>query len=691
MLKFHIQEVYIPFDLTITKDSLKLVIITNNLEYKMICSEYQETNIQFQSNSNFELILFMDEEIISNELQNFSFLEATALNERYDDWIKFKLLKEKIRKFCKDQKKLQDLCIKLRISGVKIEDNSKNYLSELYFTPKIIKSNQNVIEINTCDTTKTQKLFQDYFPCPYINVISNIEFFYKSIGWITQKVELNGIIDQKSIYRSNNGEILKVFGNSSIDLNKSINENEENSLSMIVLALIAKQEWANFMNEELNLIKEVSDLQISGSDTLKSAKWLIETEHIVELGKIDQEIKDIKEDIQKNVYILAETCEDNLKLEEKNKILHQELEKISEENNKISSIGTVNQIKNNKNWLKELEDSYLSREMLKQKINISKNEYLHFMDNISKDIDSDNTEIQELTEISMRLEQEIKEIEKENLELSYKSLKNISNTNANAHKTYKNTKKTINDTDLKGILQDYIKNTKNIKLDLHRNSILLVNKIEKSSKIYKQQSINAKKKIETTNKIIISSQSQLNTLQNENKQLMSQLKKHSIIKIPSISTSLADILIKEPQNISNIYWNLYNYSKERNYYKTKAESLLNEKILQQENKQKHDIDLKLNSVIIGDRIHYALLEFQNLHRDDFILNFIRKNYGIYEYDNKLIQLRLHNEKLVVKVGSGFLPIFEFILNKKKRSESLKKPLKMHSSKENYIKLRDKIK
>ena len=85
MLKFHIQEVYIPFDLTITKDSLKLVIITNNLEYKMICSEYQETNIQFQSNSNFELILFMDEEIISNELQNFSFLEATALNERYDD------------------------------------------------------------------------------------------------------------------------------------------------------------------------------------------------------------------------------------------------------------------------------------------------------------------------------------------------------------------------------------------------------------------------------------------------------------------------------------------------------------------------------------------------------------------------------------------------------------------------------
>jgi len=63
----------------------------------------------------------------------------------------------------------------------------------------------------------------------------------------------------------------------------------------------------------------------------------------------------------------------------------------------------------------------------------------------------------------------------------------------------------------------------------------------------------------------------------------------------------------------------------------------------------------------GDDIDIKLAEFINAHPDGTRLTrlFNRENYGVYTFGSKRITIKLEQEKLIVRVGGGYLVIHEF--------------------------------
>ena len=690
MIKIRISELYLPSDIHIKPCDLLLNIASKTTIHSLKCDIFEELRLEITEDRLFELSLLANNMTISQMQQDFEFLRAESFYEVHDDWISFKLPNASTPSLLSPINLPREKFIRIRISGCKfsekfpqsINSDESSLVDLIYSPPTTIEPALSGVH---SDVFMLENLLEIYSPCPYLNIISNIECQHKSIEWKHKLLKMNEWVNIQNFDRKQvDREIIKVYGNSSVDLNKSIGEEEINSLALAILGLTAREKWAEVERDEIEIIEKVSESMLSGLETLETDSKLINKEYRKEIDEVNEFLNDLDSKRESLIEPLEEMLRGNGKIERENKLLREEYLRILAENREIECVMNCDS-DYIRSLEKELGKEMSNREDIEREIGVLKNSYDELIDDHLESQGKLDRETQEIIKKSQDIEREIEELKKENRKINTKILRQTFIEDSGSVENSREVKDVQErNLEFQRAAHSHIKYAETVRLEANIESTSLINKIEKSTKIGTQKQIKLKKSIETANKLIVTQQIELKSIKKIRKVLDNQLSRCCYLENCNfIYNYLKDNLAMEGNYLSDSLFSLYEKSKAILKYQRIAYNLLEINKIQGEFNKTIACSLNPQYIPSHDRIDFALAEFVNLHKAELTSTFSRKSYGIYKYEEKTLKLLLHNKKLVVKSGSGYKSIGDFILLKKqKRASSQIRTSPLHSIMEN---------
>lgn len=628
MIKIAIIEVYIPARLCVKTEDLYVKIVFGQDQEYLLNQESGEIKIEGEDEQIYELYLLSGLEVIGHVFEDFRFLSVDFPNQVQDDWVVF-----------------QDSLIKVRFAGSKIG-----------FSPISSISSQ-----ETQDFIPQSPLLEFYSPCPHLNILSNIECRCKSLYWKLNFLQLNGIIPPEPDFTSLTPiTSFEIYGNSQIDLDKQISTLETRNLSLILLSLIAKEKWAKIEKKEIALLEKVSDCILSHIENLQNANKLINKSHRKELESIDSFLDELDFEQEKIAAVVEATISKNLKLEAENQELRRSYEESLKENIELDE-------ENDEDYVRslacELTESLKNTEKGKKDIENLKEEYEDYLKKCESKMEEVNQDVEKKNRKKIVIEKEIEELKRENKMIGQRKL-----YEARREEFNRNWEGYEENDGFADAAAEHVKKAENYRLEVNRDSVLLLNRLEKSSKVSRQKQQNLKKNIESIKKKLLSRQSQSATCKIQAK----LLKPLNCTSFSSLFSPLSSITADQLIYLSDSFFSLCKTHKNlQNFHKT-LQKLFEINNMHYEFTEYLACTMNPQYFSNVDYIDDSLSHYINMHKAEIPYKFIRKGFGLYNYANKSIQLLINNGKIVVKAGAGFLPISEFIKSLPRRSASLNK-------------------
>lgn len=632
MIELRISEIYIPIHLPYKKEKISVLIPCLSKDYKLYLDYSNLTRIS-EKFSN--IILLHDDQEISSSFENFDFLKTTYQYQELDDWVTFYIFDGSSDN--QGEKKL-----KIRFSG-------KIVVSEIRMlkinTKKLeLVSEKSEIHEDSSVSSRLEKLndfkvYEKDFNCEYIRQIYNIELCYKSIDCAIKRIQCYDGLDFYDAPRAPSYTLISIpcklyLGKEALYLHN------EKDLLFILESIKLTEKFVNLQIEEIELLKNISSKQDDRYDQMNSARRSLKNDFILNIEDIENLLNELDEQnfsIEQFYLNLGKENEEKLKKKIK---MEEELQVLKNENLKTKELMSKGIHEKSKKILREkseLEQAYL------QKLNSRR----HILAENKSKLSKINEEISKRLRECCELEKEINllDLEAENLKV----------------KTFQqklgqfefDSKPKVNINNKSELSLSTIQTKKD---DLKQESGILLQKISSTTKNLRVLGFNLQKSLDTKF-------SQIAPYKKQDFSLTTFNPAHSFsFKFPAFPS------------FSNYSLNSYTF---KSIHQKQALQSISSQISNLLSVQKLQKDLytkiacDIQSIYSGssDHIDEALSDFINKNRSLCTFKVIKKSYGIYTFNNKLIHLCIHNNKLTVKFSGSFIPIKDYIIDLKRRSSS----------------------
>ena len=553
--------------------------------------------------------------------------------------------------------------------------------------------------------------------CPYIKSIKLSEFHYSEISRIlaSLKAEMGANFQkfiQESIRRDSKPTSVRRLTNTGmssprkgensqlsftstgkqeeniIDIPSSaevfiekLNIKSSHQLICVLTALLGKLTYFEAINSEIKILKEGDKLQDEYIGTLK--KSLVESQEEISLecgdsGNGSKLIAEIKDRIQKKKHLLEEKKQQKEVLNHEKHILEEKLKNVKAENTKIKlesdpsgKIAKVlklrNMIENLENQRNHLEDTFKNLSLKEQE------DYCN--------ITAEQIRVAELKSSLCRrikdYDQESNNFSRENWNLSNQitRLEGISDICA----------------DLETLLQENSSEISMIKSESTTlsNSLLQIKGAKDDCiNISESHSNHLQESFKKYEEFINNLQNESNNIISNSSKLAGECKKSSAksVELESMISAYLDLHIKfeslrhkleqnkeiKDQVISEIdFFSDFVFSLSQTFLQQsrishKVKAIVEEKDFDVQAMRESLAHFKLKNPVYHpaktDSIDKALADYLNSRNSVLPLPFVRESFGIYYFGTKKINISQERNKLMIKVGGGFLPIDEFIDN-----------------------------
>lgn len=127
-----------------------------------------------------------------------------------------------------------------------------------------------------------------------------------------------------------------------------------------------------------------------------------------------------------------------------------------------------------------------------------------------------------------------------------------------------------------------------------------------------------------------------------------------------------DHIIKAILYFSDFLFNISESILQQNRISSKIKAIILEKDIELEAMRMAVADIKAKNPVYfpieGDFIDNALSDYLNSRDGVLLIPFIRESYGVYTYGSKRIMISCERNKIIIKLGGGYMPIEKFIDN-----------------------------
>lgn len=645
MIELKILDIFIPIDLPYNKQDLILTATAHTQDFSLPVHNSQSIRLP-PDLPQYPLSLFHNSCKISSTSQTFEFLKTSSPYSELDDWVKFEVFPDTRGSTCK--------YIRIRISGkYLVRERKLSMIASIKDLDQVSEKSAHCEESSRSHHSVNIQSYQREFNCEYIKNVSNIEFCFKSIDCMIKRISCYDALDfYTPSYET--GKIAKVSCRVEPE-NQVFYLANEREIEFLDLALDLKVKFAGVQVEEIGLIKKLSNGLEDKQELMNEARRTVKNDFIENIENVENLINEI---LEQNLAIegFLESVDG------KNKELAEEKERLLREVSEVEGAVKRNRdqkIKNKEKYQKpsiEQEEIAELRSKLKKSIGDLKSSNSKF----EKDTLILNQEISNLISQSSIQEKSFHNLQTQNHSLTRQlSLLQVDSPDSpvspNSPKSPQTPHSNPN-TCQSPNPRDHLLKTK---AHLNQSSSHLIKQISQVSKTLKSSGFSIQKSIDSLLTITKPPNSNSKPIPSISKALTSP---SSLLSSLILLQSHSDSLYSQRLSLLNSSHSLQKFS------------LINSKLLSIQDLQstlytKIACELKpvwKPSIEKFDRIDLALSEFLNMNRTLANYEIEKKAFGVYTVSGKVVHLTEHNGNLVVKSGSGLVPIKSFFQSLGKR-------------------------
>ena len=636
MIELKILDIFIPIDLPYNKQDLILTATAHDQDLSLPIQNPQYIRLP-PDLPIYPLSLFHNSCKISSTSQTFEFLKTSSPYSELDDWVKFEVYPKSNPSTCK--------YIRIRISGKYfVRERKLSMIASLKDLDQVSEKSAHFEESSRSQHSANVQSYQREFNCEYIKNVSNIEFCFKSIDCIIKRISFYDALDfYTPSYET--GKIVQV--GCRVEPEEQIFYLDKGrEVEILDLALRLKVKFVNVQVEEIGLIKKLSNGLEDKQEQMNEARRAVKNDFIENIENVEN--------------LINEIAEQNLALEGflgsvegKNKELAEERERMQSEVVEVEGIAKRNRDLKTKNKeksqnpSKQQEEVIELRSKLKKSIDELKSANLKF----EKDSSILNQEISTLINQSCTHEKSLHNLRIQNQNLHHQ----LSKLQIDSPDTpFSPSPKPDSSPSPSPNPQDNLNKTKTL---LNQNSGQLLKHISQVSKTLKASGFSIQKSIDSLPPL--AKPTFPKPASNLSKPITS----------PSSLLSSFILLQSHSDTLYSHHLSLLNSSHSLQKFSLVTSKLLSIQDLQSALYTKIACDLKpawKPPIEKFDRIDLALSDFLNTNRTLANYEIEKKAFGVYTVSGKVVHLTEHNGNLVIKAGSGLVPIKSFFQGLSKR-------------------------